>query len=225
MLATLRQHEHTIGGLGLVEIVRREEHRRAARATLRVEEAPEALAMLGVEAHRGLVEDEERRCVQRGARDVGEAAPAAGELARELAGTRPEPHAFQRVVDGGTRVASRHAGHAGGELEVLSDGEERVDGGLLEHEPEPTARRAPIAHDVVSEDARAAATGRQQCREQQHRRGLARAIGSEQPDECARRHDEVQRLEGADLAVVAAEARGLDRGRAHAVCGSGAIVR
>ena len=75
---------------------------------------------------------------------------------------------------------SAQAGEPGGEAQVLLDGEEAVDAGLLEDQAEPPSDGCPLADDVVAEDPGRAAVGRQQRGEQQHRGRLARAVGPEQ---------------------------------------------
>ncbi len=65
--------------------------------------------------------------------------------------------------------------------------------------------------------------GEQERAQEQHRGGLAGAVGAEEADHRAPGHLELEGVERAYVAVVAAEPLGLD-GEAHARCGS-AITR
>ena len=181
-----RQQHHPVGRLGFGEIVGGEEDRGAALAALGREDGPDQLTVLGIEADGGLVEDQEVGPVQRGAGDVHQPPPAARELPRWLRGPRPQSGPVDRGGDCGAHRAAAQPGQARREPQVLLDREQAVDAGLLKHEAEPAPDGAALAHDVVAEDTRAAAGGGEQGGEEQHRCGLAGAVGPEQADQAPR---------------------------------------
>ena len=203
--------------LGLGEVVGREEHRGAARRGARCRGSPRAAARCsGSRPTVGSSRMRRRGGVQRGARDVGEAAPAAGELARALVGDAGRaPCARARQRNRAARVAPRsRPASAGRELEVLADREERdrrwVPGTRARGGGGPRGARL---HHVVPEDAGTpaspgaaawrAAASRWSCRRRWVRAGRP-----------ARRRPRrrVEAVERPRAAVVAAEAVGRDRG-------------
>ena len=111
--ATAREQDHPVGGLRLGEIVRGEEDRGAALAPLGAEDGPDQLAMLGIEADGGLVQDEQVRPVQRGAGDVDQPPPPARELPRRLRRERAEPGPLDGRGDRGAAARAR-PGRRGG---------------------------------------------------------------------------------------------------------------
>jgi hypothetical protein len=87
-----------------------------------------------------------------------------------------------------------------------------VHAGALQHDPHPIAQLAGALLGVVAEDrddpARAAAIAL----EDLDGRGLARAVGAEQPEHLARRDLEVDAAHGLVLAVALVEVAHEDRG-------------
>src|SRR5689334_22749047 len=84
--------------LRLVHVVRREEHRRA-RGGKAMNLVPELATAHGVDARRRLVEKEERRLVDRRAREGHALLPPAGENARDLVAAPAETRGRQDFVD------------------------------------------------------------------------------------------------------------------------------
>ena len=194
-----------------------------------VEDGPDQLAVLGIEPDGRLVEDEEVGPVQRGAGDVDQPPPPAGELTRGLGGARRRgrparwPRRPRRA-----QLASAQSREPRREAQVLLDGEEPVDAGLLKHEPQPAAdggrARATTSWPKI---ARRASGGGEQRGEQQHRGRLARAVGAEQADQRARRRPRGPARRGPGRRRSRARAlrcRSPAR-RAHARCGSAAKSR
>ena len=66
------------------------------------------------------------------------------------------------------------------ELEVLAAGEQLIDGCVLAREPDHRAQLPGVGHDVVARDARDAAVGLEQRRQDPHQRRLAGAVGAQQ---------------------------------------------
>jgi hypothetical protein len=160
-----------------------------------------------------------------GAGDVGQPPPAARELSRGPCGLRAQPGAVEGVAHGAARRPAVQPHQSGGEPQVLVHGQQPVHRGVLEDQTEPLADRATPAHEVVAQHARPAARRREQRGQHQHGRRLAGAVRTEHADERARRDPEIEALEGPRVAVVASEARGVDRGRrgAHGRAGSSSM--
>src|SRR5204863_159182 len=74
---------------------------------------------------------------------------------------------------------------------------------------------ATIQHGDASRNARSAAGGREESREQVNRGGLTGAVRPEQAEELPIPDLEVEPIESADRAKVLAEAAGVDRGGGH----------
>ena len=73
--AALGQQHDAVRGLGLGEIVGGEEDRGSVGPPLYIQQRPDRIAVLGVEPHRRLVEDEQLRLMERYAGDVEQQAP------------------------------------------------------------------------------------------------------------------------------------------------------
>ena len=92
-----------MAALGLVHVVRRHEHRHAfggERVDLRPEVAPRA----GIDARRGLVEQQELRRMQQARGERETLLPAAGQRARELLAAVREPEPLERALDGAAPI-------------------------------------------------------------------------------------------------------------------------
>src|SRR6185436_3078117 len=118
-------------------------------------------------------------------------------------------------------VATRHAGEACNELQILEAVERVVEIGLLGQEAD--ARAAGDALDRLAEDHRRAARGLEEPGEDLERRGLAGAIRAQVAEHLAAVDVERQRLEAARhllrprVAVALAEPADADRGTGRGV--------
>ena len=104
-------HRHQpVEALGLVHVRRGDEHAhpRPPGPDL-VDERPELLAGEGVDAGRGLVEDEQVRVVDQGGAEADLLLHAAGELARRPVRERVEPGRLQERADPGAALGRRRA--------------------------------------------------------------------------------------------------------------------
>ena len=108
--AAVRHDHHGVGeALGLLDVVRRHEDRRALGAQ-RVDQRPQLLPDLRVEADGRLVEQHEPRPVHQRARDQQAAAHAAGELVDARVAPVDEVRHLERALD---RVAPLGRGRCG----------------------------------------------------------------------------------------------------------------
>jgi hypothetical protein len=190
--------------------------------------------MLGVQPDRRLVQNEELRLVQGRPCDIGESTPTP----RELAGGVPRAWGQPGAVEG---LANRHPaplavepGQPGGEEQIFLHREQAVDAGLLKDEPESPADRPTLTGDVVTENARPPAGGREQRRQQQHGGRLAGTVRTQQADQRTAWNLKVECDEGPGRPIVPSQALSMDRegvlgcftARAgHARCGSPARTR
>jgi hypothetical protein len=97
------------------------------------------------------------------------------------------------------------------EAHVLTAGEERVERGLLESSADRLPHLRSILRDVEAADAGRPRRGRQERREHQNRRRLARTVRSEEAVDLADRDGEIDPVDGARaLLELADKALGLD---------------
>jgi hypothetical protein len=197
------------------------------------QDAPDALAVLRIEAHGG-----SSRMSRSGGAGWRGRCPADG-ASRPRAGGPAGPRAAEaRLIDGvGHRRAGKppaQPGEPGGEEQVLLDREQWIDTGLLEQQPDAAADGSAGSHGIVAEDRGSASSGREERAQQQHRRGLAGTVRPEEAEQAAAGQLEVEGVERARLAVVPAEPSQWTAGGALALtpaavrrsgCGSGTRAR
>jgi len=107
---------------------------------------------------------------------------------------------LQQLGGTGSRLVPGKLREAPGEAEVLAPGEVRVDGGVLAGKADPEPHALGVTPHVVPQDLGLSAVRRQDRGEDPHRRGLARTVRAEQPEDASRRHLEVDAPEGLHLA-------------------------
>ena len=145
--------------------------------------------------------------MQQGAHDDDELLLPAGERGKVLAELIGETDRCGKGVDALASCAHGHAPEGMGEIEqVLAHAEAKV-GRALRVLPGVANRAAHlllIAPDVIAADLGVAAGGPQQCCQDAHQGGLARAVRSEQAKHLAGVHGKVQRSEGLHGGLVTA---------------------
>ena len=138
--------------LGLVEVLRGEQHRGALAGEL-LDGLPHLDPRLRVEPGGRLVEEDHRRVADQAHRDVEAAAHAARSRSpTRCAGRVGEREAGEQVVGDPARV--REAPQLGDQHEVLPPGEDLVDGGELPGEADRLADLRGLGGDVEAVDAR-----------------------------------------------------------------------
>ena len=135
--------DHDVVGehVGLLQVLRGEQHRRAAAHQL-LDHAPELVATLRVESGRGFVEEEHRRPVHQRGREVEPAAHPAGVGARR--GGRPRAssaNCSSSSVGAGVDLAAVEVGELADQRQVLAAGEVLVDRGVLAGEADASPAR------------------------------------------------------------------------------------
>ena len=89
------RYRRAVAALGLVHVMRGDEHRDAFGGE-RVDVLPELAARFRIDARRGLVEQQQLRCVQQARGERESLFPAARELARELRAAALEAEPLER---------------------------------------------------------------------------------------------------------------------------------
>ena len=194
--------------VGLLEVLRREEDRRALLAGEARDLVPQRGARLDVEAGRRLVEEEDARVVQQREREVEAALHAAGVRRGLAVGGVDEADALEQLVAARRALGARDALQAALQAHVLAAGEHRVQRDVLQRDADRGAHLRALLRDVVARDGGACRRRRQQRREDLDRRRLARAVGPEEAVDLAGRDVQVDAVDGADAALeLADEAR------------------
>ena len=188
----------------LLEVLRRQEQRRSL-AHLVADHVPHPEAAAGVEAGRGLVEEEEPRSADERGGEVEAAAHAAGVRLRDPVGGVLEVEPLQELPCALLRLGRAELVEASEHPEVLAAGEVLVDGCVLAGEPDQAPHCLGLTRDVEPRDGRPAGVGTEQRRENAHGRGLARAVRAEQPEHRAFPHLEIDAVERPHLAAPRAE--------------------
>ena len=110
-------------------------------------------------------------------------------VAADLAiGRVGQPDALQQLGATLFALALAQAVQRALQTHVLGAGEERVERRLLQRRADRATHLRALRNDIQARDARLAGGGRQQRREHEHRRRLARAVGTEETVDLTRRH-------------------------------------
>ena len=116
-----------------------------------------------------------------------------------------EPDALQQLLRARLRVGAAQPVQRALHAQQLAAGHQRVDRRLLQRDADLAAHRVGVVHDVVARDPRLARGRAQQRDEDADRRGLARAVGPEKAVDLALGDVEIEPVDGADVALEAAD--------------------
>ena len=188
--------------LGLVEVVRGDEHRHLGSPPQPGDSVEELGADQRVEPDRRLVEEEHPRARHERAGDLEPPPFAAAVRADGPVDELGEVERRGELVDPRLRLALVDAPQAGVDLEVPPSGERAVDDGFLEHDAARAPRRKRVLRDVETGDLGRPARRRDGRRQHADRRGLARAVRPEQSEDLARLDVEVDPADRLDAAGV-----------------------
>ena len=170
--------------VGFLEVLRGEQDCRAVTHQF-LDDAPQILAALCVEAGRRLVEEEDGRAGDERGRQV-EPAPHAARVGLEDAVTRVgQAEGREELVGPPRRDPAVQVGEPPDHVDVLAPGEVLVDGGVLARQPDQAADHVGLLHHVVPEDAGAPRVGFEDGGEDAHGRRLAGTVGAEQAEHGA----------------------------------------
>ena len=199
--AAVRHDHHGVGeALGLLDVVRRHQDRRAVRPQ-RVDQRPELLAHLRIEPDRRLVEQHEARPVDERPRDQQPPPHPARELVGPRVAAIDEVGELERMLDRVPPLRPRNAVEMREDEQVLLDGERHIEVVELRHDPALRPGRLRLAGQRESEHLELALVGDRLGGEQTHRRRLAGAVRPEQADARAYGHVEIETVDGGDRSV------------------------
>ena len=197
------RHQHGAVGevVGLLEVVRGEDDRRAARGEL-AHRRPEGVAPLDVHRDRRLVEHQQVGVADQRAGEAHALGLAAGELLGALRRGALQPGQLQHLVD-----AQRPRVERGHHRHQLAHGEVAQQAAGLQHRAD-AAGRDRVGRRAAEERHRPG-VGLGEPEQHVDGGGLAGAVGAEQRDRLARRDRDVDAAHRADGPVGRAE--GLDQ--------------
>ena len=191
--------------VGLLEVLRGQHHGDAVLARQARDLFPEVGAALGIEAGRGLVEEEDAGRVHERKREVEAALHAAGVAAHLAVRGVGQADALEQLGAAADALALGQAVQRGLEAQVLATRQQRVERGLLEGGADRLAHVRAVADDVVAGNARGARGGRQQRGEHEHGGRLAGAVRAQEAIDLARLDAEVDPVHRADAALELAD--------------------
>jgi len=137
---------------------------------------------------------------------------AAGEPVDRPVGILSQAHALQGLADPAPPV--REAVEARLQVQVLAGRELAIQARLLEHHAQAAAHGGPLACRVRPQDANAALRRERQGRQDGDGGGLAGSVGSQQTEEGALLHAQIETVERGVIAVALDQSRHLDGGHA-----------
>jgi len=169
-------------GLDVADDMRRQDNDALARQV--GEQAAEAHPLLGVEAGRGLVDDQQPRVVEQCLGDAYPLPHAAGEAAERPAAGRGEVHQLEQLVDAGAGAAPGKALDRRQVGEELAGAQVGIDAEVLRQVAELPAQLPRIAHDVMALPQHAPRGRPGHGGEDAHQRRLAGAVRTQQPEDA-----------------------------------------
>ena len=176
-----------VARLGLVDVLGRDEQRPALVAQP-MELVPDSASQERVDARRRLVEEQQRRIVHERAGELEPALHAARQPARATAADVPQVDQLEDLAGPPPARAPEHPEQRGDEVDVLADGQVRVQGERLRHVADPLAGLAAEAARAPRPGPDLAARRAQGAGHHPDGRRLARAGRADDPEDGARRH-------------------------------------
>ena len=180
--------------VGLLQVLRGEQQRRAARDQL-LDDLPQQLPVARVEAGGRLVHEHHRRRDDQRGRQVEPAAHAAGVGLRGAVGGVGEVEPLQQLDGPPLRVPGRHLVELADHLQVLAAGQVFVDGRELAGQADRAAHLVRVLEHVDARDDGAPAVGLQQGGQDADGGRLAGAVRPEQAEHGAFGHVEVDAVQ------------------------------
>jgi hypothetical protein len=196
----VRHDRHRVGEpLRLLDVVRRHEDR-GAFAAQRVDQRPQLLAHLRVQADRRLVEQQQPRAVDEPARDQQPPPHAARQLVDLRRAPVGEVGDLERALDRRPALGPAEPVEVGEDAQVLLDGQRRVEVVELRHDAHLGPRDLRLLGQPVAQDLELAGVRDDLRGQHLHRRRLARAVGAEQADAAPGGDVEIEAVDGDDVA-------------------------
>ena len=208
---TLEQNRHPVRhALDLAEDVGGDEDRALSRQRADVPAHLDDLAR--IEAVGGLVEDQQGRIPQQSLGDGDALAVAAREPRDEVAPNVTEGQPLDCALHRLRRRPDREPLQLCHEDEEFADAHPSIEGGVLRHVADATARRERVVDDVQPGDAGSSGGRPQVAGEDAKDRGLARTVRAEEPHDLTGLDLERDAIDGQSGSVPLAELLGDDDG-------------
>ena len=195
---------------GLLQVVRRQDDRVAVPVEP-LDELPQRLAKLDVDARGRFVEHDHGGLVHQGLRHEHPPLHPARERAHVDFGFGSEVEVPHHLVD--PRAIVAHSEIARLEAQGLAHGEERIEYQFLRDDPEGATRGAIVGAHIMAHHPGRAPVGARETRENAYQGGLTGPIGSEQPEKLSLPDLEVDPRERQLLAEALVDVADFDRGR------------
>ena len=211
----VRHDRHVVGEpLRLLDVVRRHQDRRPLAAEA-VDQRPELLAHLRVEADGRLVEQDEPRPVHERPRDQQPPPHPAAQLVHPRVGAVRELGDLERAVDRGAALAAAEPVEEREHDQVLLDGQRHVEVVELRDDAALRARLLGVLRQLPAQHLELALVGDRLRREELHRGALAGAVRAEEADARSLGDVEVEAVDGGDRAEALDDAAEADGGGGH----------
>src|SRR3989442_421426 len=170
--------------LRFVEVVRDQENRRALPREL-PQHVPDRTPAEGIQADRGLVEEQHLRVRDHGHRDDETLTKTAGQVRCELVAVLPQAEVLHDLLSSFAGLGSRLPADETEVEDVVVGRQEHLRPGLLRHDGDVRANRLRLCQDVVAEDGCAADGGLELRGEDPQECRLPRAVAAEQAEDFA----------------------------------------
>jgi len=183
--------------LGLLDVVRAHQNRDAFGAQ-QVDQRPQLLADLRIQADGGLVEQQQPRLVQQRAGDQEPAAHPAAQVIDDRIGAVEQVDDPQDALDRRAALGRWDSVEVREHAQVLRGGQRHVEVVQLRDDAHLRPRLLGVLRQLVAEDLEPALVGDHLCGQRLHRGGLAGAVGAEEADAGAVGHLQVKAVDRGD---------------------------
>ena len=198
--ATLVDHHDVVGELiGFFEVLRGEQHSGALRHQP-LDDTPQTQSRTRIEPGRRFIKEQDGGLCDEACREVEPTTHATGVGAHWSIGSGSEVKPLEQLDRALAHVRRLEVVKLAEHPQVLAAGEVLVDRRVLSGEADRASHFVGLLDDVKTGDRRGARCGLEQSRQDSDGRGLACAVGPEQADHLAARDDQVDSVEGYDLA-------------------------
>ena len=203
--ATVIDDRDAVGQLvGLLEVLRGQKHGRAGLIQAS-HLFPQGESTHGVESGGGFVEEQHGGFVNERQGQVEATTHSARVRAHATFGGRGQSDAFEQFVASRPAGTLRQSVENGLQIQEFAAGHEGIDGGILQRHTDGSTNFVRFLHHVESGHVCGTRRGLQQRGEHAHDGALARPVGSEQPEDLAGVHLEVDAVDGFDDVVTGSE--------------------
>ena len=196
--------------VGLVHIVRAQQHRHAASAQ-RLDVVPDRPADRNIETERGFVEKEDLGLVNETAREVQFLLHAPGIVPRRLVGHRLEADERQKLIDPPRAALPGNMVEVREERKLLPRGEVAVHGDLLRDVADSAAHLRRVLDHIRSGHLRLARVRPRLGHEDAYGRRLAGAVWAQQSEDLPFAHLEIHARQRRDIPETLGEPANADR--------------